>query len=273
MVETKRRILHKTETLTPMLLAMMLLSLLSVILVLTLAFAKLNPETRYLLFIIDTSICIIFLTHFFYGFFKSSNKKHYLKHHWVDLIASIPAVEAFRFARLFQILRVIRLIRITRSLLVPLVTQRHQTTLAGLLVAMVTILTLSSIFMLIVENGVPGANIITAEDAIWWAIVTISTVGYGDYFPITPLGHLIGALVIICGVSFFGVISGYIASILIAPSDHEQLEAYGNEMRNDFEDYCLRVEETQNKLLAEMSALRDIIEQQASSQSQSNKTP
>lgn len=262
MDETERRVLHKSETLTPILLAMMLLSLLSVIVVLALAFANLNAETRYLLFMIDTSICIIFLIHFFVGLFKSSHKKEYLKRHWIDLIASIPAVEAFRFARLFQILRVIRLIRMTRSLLIPLVTQRNQTTLAGLLVAMVTILTLSSVFMLIVENGVQGANIITAEDAIWWAIVTISTVGYGDYYPVTSSGHVIGAVVIICGVSFFGIISGYMASILISPGDHEQLEAYGNEMRADFEHYCSRVEEKQNKLLAEITELKHILEQQ-----------
>ncbi|QYJ94402.1 ion transporter [Shewanella spartinae] len=256
MIDRKRWLLPINQNPTPFELAMMLLSLLSVIVVLMLTFAKLDGETRRLLFFIDTSICVIFISYFFINLFRAEDKRDYFRHHWIDLVASIPAIEALRLARFFQILRVIRLIRMTRSILIPLMRQRQETTLASLLVAMVTILTLASVMILLVESGEPNANINTAENAIWWALVTISTVGYGDYYPVTTVGHFIGGLVIICGVSFFGVISGYMASIFIAPDSKQRQEAQSQQMRDELEMVLQRMEKNQETLLAEIATLK-----------------
>ncbi len=246
---------------TPFQLAMMVLSFLSVIVVLVLTFAKVDKETHRLLLMIDFSICMIFLSYFFFNLYKADNKRLYLQHNWIDLVASIPAIEPLRLARLFQILRVIRLIRMTHSLIAPLVKQRRQATMASLLVAMVTILTISSVLMLIVESGVPDANIQTAEHAIWWALVTISTVGYGDFYPVTSAGHVIGAIVIICGVSFFGVISGYMASIFIAPDETEKLETQSEEIKCELKLALDRMEKNQNQLMQEISLLHKEIKE------------
>lgn len=244
---------------TPFQLAMMALSFLAVIVVLLLTFASLEEETYRLLLMIDFSICMIFLSYFFFNLFRAENKLLYLQHNWIDLVASIPAIEPLRLARLFQILRVIRLIRMTHSMIIPMVKQRRQATLASLLVAMVTILTFSSVLMLIVETGLPDANIQTAEHAIWWALVTISTVGYGDFYPVSTAGHVIGAIVIICGVSFFGVISGYMASIFIAPDEAEKLESQSEEIKCELKMAIDRMEKNQNVLLAEINNLREEI--------------
>lgn len=246
---------------TPIEMAMMLLSLFSVIIVLTMTFGKLKPQTYHLLFFIDTFICAIFLSNFFIGFFRAKRKLRFIKEHWIDFVASIPAIEALRMARLFQILRVIRLIRMSRSILVPLLQQRGQTTLASLLVAMVIIITLASVSILVVESGHEGSNIQTAQQAIWWAIVTISTVGYGDYYPVTTSGHVIGTLVIICGVSFFGVISGYMASIFVAPDEKEQLKEHNQEIKNELEQALHRMEQNQAHILAELAQLREQVNQ------------
>ncbi|MCP3129826.1 ion transporter [Shewanella sp. KJ2020] len=255
---------------SPFELAMMLLSLLSVVIVLVMTFGRLEGETYRLLFFIDTTICLIFMANFFIGLFRARDKTYYLRHHWIDFIASIPAIEALRIARVFQILRVIRLIRMSRSLLLPLIKQRKQTTLASLLVAMVTILTFASIIILLVESGTEGANIQTAEQAIWWALVTISTVGYGDYYPVSTAGHIVGGIVIVSGVSFFGVISGYMASVFVAPDETERQErqdAHKAEIKSELEVALSRMEESQRQMeqnqaqmLAKIAELKQALE-------------
>ncbi|NMH65344.1 ion transporter [Shewanella salipaludis] len=262
MTEKTRWSLRTLSGPKPFELAMMLLSLMSVIVVLVMTFAPLDTETSRLLFFIDTGICLIFLTNFSVGLFQAHSKSYYFKLHWIDLIASIPAIEAFRFARIFQILRVVRLIRMSRSLLVPLIKQRQQTTLASLLVAMVTILAFSSIIILIVESGTEGANIQTAEQAIWWSLVTISTVGYGDYYPVSTAGHVLGGLVIISGVSFFGVISGYMASVFVAPEESERLDVHADELKSELARALLRMEQNQASMMAEIAELKHAITKQ-----------
>ncbi|GAA5192220.1 ion transporter [Ferrimonas gelatinilytica] len=206
----------KKETLTPKELGLMLLSLIAVIVVLTIAFSDPDAKLTQLLLMVDMIICLIFLTNFFYDLIRSDDRWHYVRTHWIDLVASIPAIETLRYARIFQVLRVFRLIRMSRSVLIPLLKQRQQTTLTGLMLAMVTIITLSAVLILIVEDKAPGANIDSAEAAMWWALVTMSTVGYGDYYPVTSEGRLIGAIVILCGVSFFGVVAGFLASLFVS---------------------------------------------------------
>ncbi len=251
MIDKKRWSLKTLNGPSPFELAMMVLSLFSVFIVIMLTFSKIDPETRRVLLFIDTSICLLFMSRFFYELFKAPSKKFYLKHHWIDFVASIPAIEALRIARVFQILRVIRLIRATRTLIIPLLRQSKQTTLAGLLVAMVFILGAASVLILLVETGVEGANIQTAEQAIWWALVTISTVGYGDFYPVSTIGHIIGAIVIISGVSFFGVISGYMASVFVAPDSNEREEreeTNKQDIKSALEQALERMEQNQQQM-------------------------
>ena len=73
--------------------------------------------------------------------------------------------------------------------------------------------------MLFVEGKSPDANIQTGGDAMWWALVTISTVGYGDHFPVTDAGKILASGLIICGVGIFGMISGLVTSLITEPTD------------------------------------------------------
>jgi voltage-gated potassium channel len=72
----------------------------------------------------------------------------------------------------------------------------------------------SALAILQVEDD-PNSNIKTAEDALWWAYVTITTVGYGDRFPVTTEGRLIASLLMTAGVGLFGTFAGYISSLFI----------------------------------------------------------
>ncbi|PAW11308.1 capsular biosynthesis protein [Vibrio sp. V1B] len=199
----------------PMGLLSLILSFMALFVISGLLFFPLDNETRQVLIGLDFIICSIFLLQLTIDLIRATDRRSFLKHHWIDFVASIPMVEPLRFARLFHILRVILVLRSSKFILLQLKQNRRETTLASILLLMVVLITLGSSAMLFIEGQSPEANIQTGTDALWWAFVTISTVGYGDHYPVTTGGKLLAVLVIICGV---GMISGLITSILTAPT-------------------------------------------------------
>ncbi|OCH13243.1 MULTISPECIES: ion transporter [unclassified Aliivibrio] len=213
---------HNKIDLKPMSLMSLILSFLSLIVISSLLFVPLEHNSRTMLITLDTIICGLFLFQLSIDFFRSKHKLQYLQDHWIDFIASIPIIEPVRYARIFHILRVFRLLRSSQSLLKQIQSNRKEATIASILILMVTLISLGSVFMLMFEGKDPNANIHTAGDAVWWAFVTISTVGYGDHYPVTFAGKVLAVLVIISGVGIFGMISGLITSIITEPSKIEK---------------------------------------------------
>jgi voltage-gated potassium channel len=81
------------------------------------------------------------------------------------------------------------------------------------------VLEFGSLLVLWAERGAEGANIVTADDAVWYSLVTMSTVGYGDRFPVTDLGRFFGALTIVVGVGVFGTLTGFLANTFLSPGE------------------------------------------------------
>lgn len=229
---------HEKIDLHPMSLMSLILSFLSLIVISSLLFVPLEYNSRIILIGLDTIICALFLFQLLVDLFRTPHKKQYLKEHWIDFIASIPIIEPIRYGRIFHILRVFRLLRSSQSLLKQIQSNRKEATIASILVLMVTLISLGSVFMLMFEGRSPDANIQTAGDALWWAFVTISTVGYGDHYPVTIAGKVLAVMVILSGVGIFGMISGLITSIITEPERrahelHEQQEKQERDQKID----------------------------------------
>ncbi|HRC33302.1 MAG TPA: ion transporter, partial [Bacteroidia bacterium] len=166
----------------------------------------------------DNIICGIFLIDFIIRFKRAENKLHFMKWGWIDLISSIPMLDFFRAGRalrLIRLLRILRAFRSTKHLVQHLFKSRTQGTFSAALIIAMLMVIFSSIAILQVETD-PNSNIRNAEDAIWWAFVTITTVGYGDKFPITTEGRIIAALLMTVGVGLFGTFTGFVATWFIA---------------------------------------------------------
>jgi voltage-gated potassium channel len=71
----------------------------------------------------------------------------------------------------------------------------------------------------LVSERQADANIKTAEDALWWSVATITTVGYGDRYPVTTEGRVIGVILMVAGVSMYGCLSGLAASFFLGKRD------------------------------------------------------
>lgn len=177
----------------------------------------LDKETQKLLLMLDTMICIVFLSDFFFRLWRAEDKKKFLKWGWIDFIASIPMIEPLRWARAFRVFRIFRLLRAFKSgktVLAYIFRNRTQGAFSAAFLTAALFIVFSSLSVLAFEKDAPEANILTAGDALWWSVVTITTVGYGDYFPVTVEGRLIATVLMMVGIGLFGTISGTMASVL-----------------------------------------------------------
>ena len=177
----------------------------------------LDKETSTLLHDIDIAICIFFLGEFSVRFYRAENKWKFMKWGWIDLLSSIPMIEplrAGRMLRLFRLLRIVRAFRSTHHLVHHVFKNKIKGTLTSAVIFAVLIIIFSSIAILQVEHH-PNSNILTAEDALWWAYVTITTVGYGDLYPVTTEGRIIAALLMTTGVGLFGTFTAYVSSLFV----------------------------------------------------------
>ncbi len=174
----------------------------------------LPKETSILLNYIDNTICAFFFFEFSFRFYKAESKLKFMRWGWIDLLSSIPMVgflRAGRLLRLIRLLRVIRAFRSTKHLVSHIFANKAQGAFTSISVIAILLVIFSAIGILQVEND-PNSNIKTAEDAIWWAYVTITTVGYGDKYPVTTEGRLIAAILMTAGVGLFGTFTAFVAS-------------------------------------------------------------
>src|SRR4051812_31472615 len=198
------------------------IGLLSVMSIVNLVLIYVIPDESLELVIVvmDVLFSAIFLTDFLYRLFTAQSRSRYFfrQYGWADLLASLPFPQV-KILRIFRLLRVFRLLREVgpREVGRRLRRDRAGSALYILLIMGIIVLQYGSLAMLFLEQNAPGANITSASDALWYTIVTIATVGYGDKYPVTNAGRLLGSVVIIVGVGIFGTFTGYLANLFLAP--------------------------------------------------------
>ena len=205
-------------------LFMLGISLIALLLVIIYYIPGIPEPAQDIAYTMDVAVSFVFMFDFLRSLVKASNKLAYLKWGWLDFLGSLPSLPIMRLFRIWRIFQVARALRQTplRDLLQVLTTRRAESSLLiFILVAFVT-LGFSSFAVLAFEGTNPAANISSATDALWWAIVTTTTVGYGDRFPITNPGRIVAILLMIIGIGLFSVLTSYLSSAFRAPGDSQQ---------------------------------------------------
>ncbi len=205
------------------------LSLLSIFNLVLVAVARGDGDLQNVLLAMNAIFSLVFLIDFTYRLTTAPSRKDYFFRHfgWADLLASLPLAQ-LKFLRIFRLVRVFRLMRGVggRSVLRTLVRDRAGSALFTLLLTGILVLQFGSLTILRIESDAPDANITTASDALWYTVVTISTVGYGDQYPVTTAGRIVGAIIIVVGVGIFGTFTGYLANLFLSPRKApEQVDA------------------------------------------------
>ncbi|MDI2035808.1 potassium channel family protein [Paenarthrobacter nitroguajacolicus] len=116
------------------------------------------------------------------------------------------------FFRPLRLLRLVTLLSVLQRTVGETLRGRVATYVAG---AAAMLILIGALAVLDVEQGAPDAKIMTFGDAAWWAVTTITTVGYGDLYPVTPIGRVVAAALMMSGIAVLGIVTASIASWLV----------------------------------------------------------
>ena len=139
----------------------------------------------------------------------------------IPIIAPLPAaLRVLRLARMVRILRVFGTLGRTLGTWERIVKEGslHKVAIASGLITL-----LGAVIVWLLERHEPGANILDLRTALWWAVVTITTVGYGDYFPVSPGAQFVAACLMVAGIGTIGLLASSLASVLVVRKESEQL--------------------------------------------------
>jgi len=154
----------------------------------------------------------IFIIDFAGRFLLSPKKMRFLKSNAIELVSLVlPVFRAFRMFRVVIALGFLSRVGKTLSARINIY--------VGLILPL--LLYVCSLGVYEAEHMAPGANIKQFGDAVWWAFVTLATVGYGDYYPVTLEGRMIAVLLMIAGLAFVSVIAVSIASIFLTRLEYD----------------------------------------------------
>lgn len=176
----------------------------------------LPPRIRTVLLVLSALTWVMFVVDYLVRVVLAPDRPRYLRRHWVDLlIVVLPLLRPLRLLRLVVLLSVLN--------------RRVGMRLRGRLVVYVAgtsilLAVCASLAELDAERGQPGANIQTFGDATWWALTTMTTVGYGDHYPVTTLGRVIAGTLMIGGVALLGMVTATLASWLVEAVQSERQE-------------------------------------------------
>lgn len=144
----------------------------------------------------------------------TGQRAHWLRHHLLDVASVVLPV-----LRPLRLLRLVALVGVLQRTAGHSLRGRIATYTAG---SSVLILWVAALAVLDVERHAPGSDITTLGDALWWAFVTVTTVGYGDLSPVTPAGRVIAVALMIGGIAVLGVVTATLASWIVSSVSEEE---------------------------------------------------
>jgi voltage-gated potassium channel len=167
---------------------------------------------------VELVLTIIFLAEFTTRLAAARDRTAYVRGHWIDLVAIIPAARSFRVLRILRLLRLVRAFAgVYRALghVGPLANHRP---LQTIVISWLGVMVICCAALYLAERDV-NAAIRSPFDALWWGITTMTTVGYGDVYPTTAEGRIAASALMLLGIGLFSAVTAIITSFLVANRD------------------------------------------------------
>lgn len=252
-------------------ISMAILSLIAVcVIVIDLTVNVTITEDKILMYV-DNGIWFIFLLDYIIRLYISKNKWDFIKNNKLDLIAIIPFNAAFQTLRLFKISGLLRLLRLSKLVrIIVLFSKFNRITTTFIKTNHFNYTLFTTIFIILCGTvGIMVTENMKFGNALWWAFVTSTTVGYGDISPITAPGRIIAAILMITGIGFISILTGTISTFFLTKRTtnneykqkviegiKEQLDDFDNLTKKDIDNIykvliALRTEELQRETKGE----------------------
>ena len=169
--------------------------------------AEIDADTALLLETASWAIYSIFALDLMVRLLVTQNLLLFLKTNWLEIIALVVP-----FMRALRVLRIVVAIRGIR----PLLKSRMTSTATYLALLLPLTWFIGGVAVLDAEKSVTGSHITNLADALWWSLATITTVGYGDLYPISAEGKGVAAIIMLLGIALFSTCAGILASWIMS---------------------------------------------------------
>jgi len=230
-------------------------------LTITLIFGNVRPNLMQNVAIFDAIVVLFLWVEYLFRVNERDDKWHYVTHEWSDLIAIIPfdyiALVSYGIAlpltlvfKLLRIVRIVALLRFSRRIERTVLIFAEKTRLIYGLAVYLLVIIVGALIFFSVESPV-NPTVSTPQDALWYMIVTITTVGYGDIVPRTGIGRIIGVIAMIASILF--------ASLVTATTTTALLEKF----RSDREELTKQSKETIGQVITQLDGIEERLEKLA----------
>jgi voltage-gated potassium channel len=208
--------LSRATELPMLVLAVALIPLLTVPLLL-----DLSASAERVLLAVDWFIWAVFALELVAKTYLAPQRLRYLRGHWFDVVlVVVPFLRPLRVARSARALRFLRLARVAAAGGRAVHSTRAVLDANGLKYVLLLggLLTLGSAVLVVALERGNGGTIADLDDGIWWAMTTVTTVGYGDKFPVTTEGRALAVFLMVAGITLFSILTANIAAFLVKPT-------------------------------------------------------
>jgi voltage-gated potassium channel len=164
---------------------------------------------------IEWVITALFAVEFASRLWAAESRRAYVRGHAIDLVSLIPPARWLRPFRLLRLLRLLRAFAGVGRALVHFDRMARHRGLIWLLLGWIAVMGLCSVALFVAENGL-NAAVASPLDAFWWGITTMTTVGYGDVYPVTAEGRVAAVVLMILGIGLYSAITATLTSFLVA---------------------------------------------------------
>lgn len=226
------------------------LTLLDVIMLTGIIFVQVNLGTYQIIVLFDLIVVCILATQFVNRLYHADDRTKYLKDNWFDIIGMVPEILLAGYSGILRYFRLIKILSLLRKNIISLFDYIERANLEYGVITLIFVIISGAILFYFFEYGV-NPNVNSLDDALWYVLITITTVGYGDIYPHTIGGRFATLIIIVAGLSFVSYVAFKITGLFF-----EQTEDKETVMENKLESIDKKID----RLQEEMDKLKKILE-------------